>query len=345
MVLFHLGHFIGHRQYFGVAQFARPFNWGDAGVPFFFVLSGFLLPWIHFADVDDPRKLMSYLRKRVVRIYPIYWLIFVVTAWAGTSMSRHLTIVMTDDPVVFIKGLLLVPQDPAIVHGSAPVLAQAWTLNYEICFYALVGIFILRSWLGALAVVLLCVNVVSCRYTACTFPRSFFASLYLLEFAMGVAVALFVRLKLRLPRPGTLALVGAGLFIGLGLTETALGHHLGTGGRLILYGIFSAALIWGLVEWETLHPLPKMKSLTALGDASYVLYLVHLPLMEAMCNSARGLGLTRTGALGASLAYVTMLLVSIVAALQLHRWVEKPLLQWLSRSPLKRPPATIHGVG
>jgi exopolysaccharide production protein ExoZ len=341
VVLFHLGHFIANRQYFGIALFAQPFNWGDAGVPFFFVLSGFLLPWIHFADVDDPRKLPSYLRKRVVRIYPIYWLIFAVTAGAATLMPHPLLTVVPGDPVTIVKGLLLLPQDRAILHGTAPVLAQAWTLTYEVCFYVLIGIFIVRSWLGALAVALLGVNLVSCHYTGCTFPRSFFAGPYMLQFAMGVAVALLVRFNLRLARPGTLALVAGSLFIALGVTEAVLGHHLGTGARLLLYGGFSAALIWGLVQWEARRPLPEMKVWSHLGDASYVLYLVHLPLMEAMCELARGLGVTRAGTVGASLTYVAILFTCIAAALLLHRRVEKPLLRWLSKPPSRRQHATV----
>ena len=51
------------------------FNFGYAGVEFFFVLSGFIMVLVHRRDFGQPSKALVFMRKRVVRIYPIYWLV------------------------------------------------------------------------------------------------------------------------------------------------------------------------------------------------------------------------------------------------------------------------------
>jgi len=78
VVLFHMAGVMGLHKYFGV-KFGEIFGFGDAGVEFFFVLSGFITTWVHTPDLGRPAKLVPYLRKRVVRIYPAYSIIFAVT--------------------------------------------------------------------------------------------------------------------------------------------------------------------------------------------------------------------------------------------------------------------------
>jgi exopolysaccharide production protein ExoZ len=76
VVLFHLGNTIALGKYFGIEAFAIPFKFGSAGVEFFFVLSGFIIFAAHRNDISKPRRLTNYISKRVIRIYPTYWIIF-----------------------------------------------------------------------------------------------------------------------------------------------------------------------------------------------------------------------------------------------------------------------------
>jgi peptidoglycan/LPS O-acetylase OafA/YrhL len=55
-----------------------PFRWGDAGVEFFFVLSGFIIASAHAGDISRPARLIPYLQRRIIRIYPPYWIIFAI---------------------------------------------------------------------------------------------------------------------------------------------------------------------------------------------------------------------------------------------------------------------------
>ena len=56
---------------------------GRSGVDFFFVLSGFIISWIHAEDIGNPMAAKPYWIKRFVRIYP---LVFVLTVGKLAAM-------------------------------------------------------------------------------------------------------------------------------------------------------------------------------------------------------------------------------------------------------------------
>jgi exopolysaccharide production protein ExoZ len=342
VVLFHLGTVISDVRFFGVRRFGRPFIWGDSGVPFFFVLSGFLIPWIHFADINRPAGLMAFVRKRLARIYPIYWIVFALAVFAAIWLPAPMALTFSYDGLTLLKGLLLLPQDPQLVDGiGAPVLVVAWSLQYEMCFYALVAASIVSRWLGATGLLLLCANFASCEANGCTFPRTFFANHCILLFAMGFVVAVLIRGTVRLPQARRVTMVAAALFVAFGLMESVLGHPVLRIDRRLGYGTLSALLIWGLVQQDLDKPSterrrPGERWWLELGDASYVLYLVHLPLMVILCKTALWLGLQRAGVLGAMTAYVAILPACVAAAVALHRLLEKPLLRVLSGGRIER---------
>jgi exopolysaccharide production protein ExoZ len=87
------------------------------------------------------------------------------------------------------------------------------------------------------------------------------------------------------------------------------------------------------LSWEKARPsAPNLGFLASLGDASYVLYLVHYPLISALCKVSASL-LPHT-IVGASVAYTVILIACLVAAIAVHLWIERPLLR--SFSPHKR---------
>ena len=87
VVLFHLGGTFAQDRYFGFKALDGPFAWGDAGVDFFFVLSGFLITLAHRRDFGRPAELSRYLSKRALRIYPTYWVICLAVCHSSTSLS------------------------------------------------------------------------------------------------------------------------------------------------------------------------------------------------------------------------------------------------------------------
>jgi exopolysaccharide production protein ExoZ len=73
VVFYHTSHGIFRlEKYFGHKPFGPVFDFGFAGVDFFFVLSGFIMIHVHAGDIGQPRMLAAYLWKRFSRIYPAY---------------------------------------------------------------------------------------------------------------------------------------------------------------------------------------------------------------------------------------------------------------------------------
>lgn len=74
-----------------------------------------------------------------------------------------------------------------------------------------------------------------------------------------------------------------------------------------------------------------------LSDSSYVLYLLHYPVISLVCKLAMAVGLR--GAVGAVLTFVVALVCCIVAAIVFHLFIERRLVsfQWPSARPARVP--------
>ena len=73
VVMFHLTDMSAQRL--NQVTFFNLFQAGWSGVDYFFVLSGFIMVYVHRSAIGKKDHLKSFLVKRAVRIYPIYWII------------------------------------------------------------------------------------------------------------------------------------------------------------------------------------------------------------------------------------------------------------------------------
>ena len=337
VVLFHLGGTFAQDRYFGFKALDVLFVWGDAGVDFFFVLSGFLIMTVHRRDIGRPQALGGYLVKRLLRIYPSYWLVsaaVLAAAWVVPSLRSALP---ADLPTL-IAALLLLPQDPAIVGGTgSPILFVAWSLHFEMLFYAVFALAIASRAAGFAAVLALAVAVVvvqsSCQAAgSCGFVLEFLGSPMLLLFAMGVAAALLTASSARVPRPAWLAGAGITGFVGFGLIEIGFGRDPFSVDRRLIYGALASLIVIGLARAEAAGAVRCGGGMVKLlGDASYALYLLHIPIISVGVKLAAGLGLSSTPAL--LMAYLALFAACVVAAVVFHITVERRLLRLFRRGP------------
>ena len=331
VVLFHLGGTFAQDKYFGFKAMDLAFSWGDAGVDFFFVLSGFLITLVHRRDVGCPQAFSRYVAKRTLRIYPTYWIVCVGVCVASVVVPA-LRQALPTDPWVFVKALLLIPQDPARVGGlGSPILFVAWSLQYEMMFYAVAGVAILNRAVGLVVALSLVLANLRCQFgDACSFPISFVGSDMIYLFAMGVAAAVFVRSPLRLPFPLWLAVAAAAAFVGVGAWEVAVGRDtLGVDRRLV-FGALACVTIVALARAEDAgHLVVRQRWIALLGDSSYALYLVHIPVISLLCKLLVQRHVTDHGAL--VVAYIGVAFACVATAAMFHLWIERPLLAHLQR--------------
>lgn len=346
VVLFHLGGTFAQPRYFGNTAFDGLFAWGDAGVDFFFVLSGFLITTVHRDDFSRPRALPRYLFKRVVRIYPTYWIVCAAVCLSALAVPA-LRDALPSDPLVYAKALALWPQDPDVVGGTgSPILFVAWSLQYELMFYAVIAAFIVGRGVGVVvAAALLMVNLGCQLGTRCGFPASFVGNSMVFLFAMGVGAAALARSAWRLPKPAVVAALAALAFVGFGALELQIGREALPIDRRLVYGAIASLLIVALVRAEQAGTLvPKQRWLAVLGDASYALYLLHIPVISVLCKVFARLGVSGPLALTAVFAFVVLACIGV--AVLFHLAIERPMLARLrfGRREPSRPAAAFTGA-
>lgn len=329
VVLFHAtANIFKSPSYGGHAALGGMFMFGHAGVEFFFVLSGFVIFYAHRDDIQRPRRLVPYLWKRFRRIYPLYWIVFALV------MAGYFAIPRFGEPVfrapdVILSNLLLIHFDRDIV-----IMDVAWTLYHEVLFYAAFAVAIIDRRVGQAVLAAWMVAGAAALVAGTPFPFGFWFSPLHLLFGMGIAVAWFLGRRAA-PVPAVLAVLGIGVFLGAGAEEVCL-HALPDAVRSLIYGAGAAVALAGLVTLERQGRLRTPAPLRLLGDASYAIYLVHLPAMALL---AKLLLHTRAGAvLPHGVVFWLLAGLSVVPGVVVHLVLERRLLG-IGRAPVLAHPA------
>lgn len=261
VVLYHAAATIAAPTYWGTPVLGGVFGFGYAGVEFFFVLSGFIILYAHNRDIGQPAMAMTYLRKRIIRIYPLYLIVtlgvFALEILAGAGR---------DDVMRFANGLLL------ISGTTDATLGVAWTLFHEIAFYLFFVLLILNRRFG----------VVACAvwFATCLIwfgrepPHYALASINLL-FGFGMACFWLTR---KIAVPSIWLWLGIICFFATG-AETVFLRFMIDDVRELAFGLSAAMFICGAVCAERTGKISAPRALQVLGDASFALYLVHYPVL------------------------------------------------------------------
>ncbi|GJD61490.1 hypothetical protein MPEAHAMD_1633 [Methylobacterium frigidaeris] len=316
----------GHAQFEVAGLAARaglpfaPATWlpWPAGVDVFFVISGFII--VHAAAPlhgrAEARRI--FLAHRIARVVPLYWLATTL-ALALAWLRPGLVGAGAEGPATLAASYLFWPM--ARTDGTVqPLYSLGWTLNYEMAFYALFALALpwgrRQAILGVLA---LLAGLVAIGRVAVPLPvpLAFWSDPIVLEFACGVALALVRQEGLRLPGPARLALAITGLaLLSLAGEAPALPRCVAWGGPATL-----------LVAAAALGPAgaasPRLRPAVILGDASYALYLAHPFVVRGLRVIAEATGLTAP--IGPGPLALLMVVLASIAALLLHRIVERPL--------------------
>ncbi len=313
---FHLSLMMGEPRYGGEAVLGRWTGLGKLGVDFFFVLSGFILMHVHRPDIGRPSAWAGFLWRRAARVYPVYWLyltVFIVMVSLGLGRGA-------DTPQGWREWLSAY----SLLRFSAAdtPLYVAWTLFHEVAFYALFSVLILsRFWGIALLLAWAGLCLSQFRYPGQVLPDAWgvYTSLANLYFLFGIAA----HEAWRRQWAGRWALA-LGLLMGVAppLADAEQTHW----GPMVMAGGF-ALLLAGACQQDQMRRLHWPRSLLALGDASYSLYLLHLPLCGLLLKATVASGLS--GLLGGTAVYALTLCLTALLSWLAFRALEAPLLHAL----------------
>lgn len=179
---------IDSSAFYGTA-FSDFFSFGNIGVDFFFVLSGFIIYWSHKQDHTGLDTAAAYAKKRFIRLYPPFILIALAMYLAYTLLPG---LSMNAREIGAIPSLLLIP-DPI----QRPALSVSWTLMHELLFYSIFCIyFISQKALKTIITAWAIAIIVHAMLGAESFWINFLFSMHNLEFIMGMLIAAILpRLK------------------------------------------------------------------------------------------------------------------------------------------------------
>jgi len=326
---------IGHAQHelreVGGASVPRllsfvPFDWG-LGVDIFFVISGFVMMFVTQGQFGKPGASALFLRRRIIRIAPMYWLFSTPVVLAAVSAASRGGEAVYWLNVVFSYLFLPGPRCDAYCY---PIFSLGWTLNYEMLFYGIFAIaLLLRERTGILLIggIIVALVIVGRFVPAEWTMARFWGTPIIGEFLIGVGLALLYRTGFRIPRPAGWALVVLGAVAAVLFYQTGSYEHIW---RLVTGGVPAALILSGvmfalLAERRSAGTI----ALSAGGDASYALYLCHPFAIKGVSMIATRLGFLET--LTPWFIPVAVV-IALVASLLLHRWLERPLVDWLNRS-------------
>ncbi len=316
------------------------FENGRIGVDIFFVISGFA---IYLSTVKYKERVVArFLVRRFFRIVPLAWLLMALVYWLTPNMQWE----------ALLKSLFFIPLgtvDPPFFGYN--ILTPAWTLTYELCFYALfaVALAIVPNYRGIGVTVLVCGMILFLQWVAGTFTlnaydKSTFESLYIgsfwvgllasplfLEFLCGVFLAfvylnytdIFLRVPVRLRVAIYLFLFS--FFISHFFSGSISGHGLDRKGlaAVAIFVFFLCAHADPVLDWFRDRFIPGPGGVFLfLGKISFSLYVVHefihqfiyrIPVIYPIYDQTGGLG-----------KFVTLSFFSILFAYLLYVLVELP---------------------
>lgn len=306
----HLSIGMGKPQYGGDAVFEVFTRFGNLGVDFFFVLSGFIILHAHEKDIGHPERVARYVRKRIIRLYPIYFLyssIFVGLVLLGVG-----EVVLPSFAVDWVSIVSLVR-----FSDTAAPIRVAWTLFHEVAFYAAFAVIVVWPRIGlTLFAIWMAVCFVELDYPTedSRTPWATYTAAWNLNFALGM-IAYKVHKTLQY---GRLLMVGGAALSGIAVAMAYPGWPF----YQLLFAIGTGLLLSGLATRERLGQLTVPFWAALAGNASYTIYLTHSHIQGVALKIYNRLPFD----LAPQLAFVAILVLSVAVGVGLYLLIEKPLL-------------------
>ena len=295
---------------------------GVTGVDLFFLISGFVMTHVALSGERGRPAAGRFLFNRAARIYPVYWAatLILMGLYAGKQLFFAEATPFPNPAATF----LLYPS------ANYPLVPVGWTLVHEMYFYVVFALFVLWgranlfAFLGAWAAIIIAA-LGSGFFAANPWTKVVFNPLTF-EFITGALIASYVRRGVTsFAGP---ALAGGALLFAFETAFFADRLYPEIMGQFALRAaIFAppfALMLYGAAALEQKSGRVAPNWLRKTGDASYSLYLIHVPtfLVVGKLISIS----VPDGRFDNPLLIAGYAAAALAAAFALHRFVEKPLL-------------------
>jgi peptidoglycan/LPS O-acetylase OafA/YrhL len=307
-------------------------GFGDVAVPFFFVLSGYVLAYT-YTEAELRGHVRDFYVARMARTYPAYLLALVlfvglVVLEGKATFPDPLGLVLT---VVGVQAWL---PSRSIVWNY-----PAWSLSVEFFLYAVFPLMLalLRRprafWTlyGVTTAAILALAIAHALDGAADYEWIRVPLFHLTSFATGMALARARPRTMTLlegRRAGALTIVAAGALLAVTLARQAFGLQ----GWWPLFDTVALVPVFASLIVGAAHLGPSLldrPAVTALGEASYALYILQLPVALVAVGALSAFG--RAPILWPFVG----ILVLVGASLVTHRYFERPTRQWIRRALTK----------
>lgn len=294
---------------------------GVVGVDLFFLISGFVMTHVALSGARGKDAARRFIYNRAARIYPVYWAatLILMILYAG----KHLLFAEATPFPNPVETFLLSPSD------FYPLVPVGWTLVHEMYFYVVFALFVfwgaarlpqfLTGWItiivAALAFGLFSANA----WTKIVFnPLTF-------EFVVGAIIALAIKNGVtRLAIPALVAGIALFAIQALFFADKLYPNLMGQFAlRAAIFTPPFAFILYGAAAIEKNGALAP-SWLRKTGDASYSLYLIHVPVFLVV-GKLISISVPDTR-IDNILLIAAFTVAAIAAGFGLHHFVERPLL-------------------
>lgn len=326
-------------QLYGVS--AQITNLGGFGVDIFFIISGFIMPFVLYGGMYEQNSQLkmgsgTFLLRRIFRIWPMYLIIILVVMLLSYLVANGIIANPSADLAYIFNGSKLefkwFLETVTFSHWSRPPLLNiGWTLQFEFIFYAAIAlvVFLGLKKFEALEIALLGFFFLFAMigYSAATVSGVVrtLGSPIIFEFIFGMLLYRLVSSQVLISKYVALIIVAVTipvfLFVELNIQfRMDAPFH-----RLFISGPAAFLLVWSALSLEKLTKENWFFEL--LGDASYSLYLVHGVVAPLFAFIWTSYGLDQNVSV---LIYISAYILACHAvAIFAHLKIEKPINRFL----------------
>lgn len=320
VVLYHATQFFG--TYYQISPLGGFFLFGFSGVHLFFVLSGFIISMIHSQDIDKPSRYLSFIKKRFIRIYPIYWFFLaIISLW-----FLHKKMITFYD---IYQNIFLLKMPPSFINQVC------WTLSFEVFFYIIFSFLILNRILGSILMICWVVAVALTHL----FEIQIFCFLhyafhkYTILFMIGMVVSYIVmRLKPleQVTKNRLVCVAFISGFVIFSLTGLYCNAYKIINWDLWIitlgFGLASGMLMICSLSYTVEEFFRRQHILTSIGDASFSTYLVHFFFLYLVISYLKS-NFSINGQLATTLLFVAVCILTLLVGFLFYWIIERPLLK------------------